>query len=142
MIKLLKASLLIFGLLTTVQAQNFKLDSLKQALELTDVDSVKVQVLNDIAFQNISINPIVAKDDVILAYEKSIKLDFQKGKARSLAVMGGVYWGFGNYKEALEAFALVKADGLGVENRADVLFKQGYSNFQLKNGLHYLSCMT
>ncbi|TDQ18795.1 tetratricopeptide repeat protein [Algoriphagus boseongensis] len=38
-----------------------------------------------------------------------------------------------NYKEALEAFALVKADGLGVENRADVLFKQGYSNFQLKN---------
>jgi tetratricopeptide (TPR) repeat protein len=38
-----------------------------------------------------------------------------------------------NYREALEGYALVNVNGLGLENKADVLFKQGYAYYQLKN---------
>ena len=38
-----------------------------------------------------------------------------------------------NYKEAIDAFALINSKSLSDANRADVFFKQGYSHFQLKN---------
>jgi tetratricopeptide (TPR) repeat protein len=38
-----------------------------------------------------------------------------------------------NYREAIEGYSLVKTNGLSDANKADVLFKQGYSYFQLKN---------
>ncbi|WP_332910589.1 tetratricopeptide repeat protein [Algoriphagus boritolerans] len=38
-----------------------------------------------------------------------------------------------NYSEAIEGYALVKTNGLAETNKAEVLFKQGYSHFQLKN---------
>ncbi len=38
-----------------------------------------------------------------------------------------------NYSEAIESFALVKPESMDAANQADVLFKQGYAYFQLKN---------
>ncbi len=38
-----------------------------------------------------------------------------------------------NYQEAIEGYALVNANGLNEANKAEVLFKQGYAYFQLKN---------
>lgn len=38
-----------------------------------------------------------------------------------------------NYKEAVDGYALVKTTSLGEANKAEVLFKMGYSYFQLKN---------
>ncbi|MDO8968141.1 tetratricopeptide repeat protein [Algoriphagus sp.] len=38
-----------------------------------------------------------------------------------------------NYREAIEGYNLVNANSLNEANKADVLFKQGYSYFQLKN---------
>lgn len=38
-----------------------------------------------------------------------------------------------NYREAIEGYALVNPNGLNEANKADVLFKQGYAYFQLKN---------
>ncbi|HSF52567.1 MAG TPA: tetratricopeptide repeat protein, partial [Algoriphagus sp.] len=38
-----------------------------------------------------------------------------------------------NYKEAVDGFALVNTNSLSEANKAEVLFKQGYSYFQLKN---------
>lgn len=38
-----------------------------------------------------------------------------------------------NYREAVEGYSLVKTTSLSEANRAEVLFKQGYSHFQLKN---------
>jgi tetratricopeptide (TPR) repeat protein len=38
-----------------------------------------------------------------------------------------------NYREALEGYQLVDATKLSPANQADVLFKQGYAHFQLKN---------
>jgi len=47
--------------------------------------------------------------------------------------MGDHFFYKKNYKEAIEGYALVNAKSLSDANRAEVLFKQGYSYFQLKN---------
>jgi tetratricopeptide (TPR) repeat protein len=62
---------------------------------------------------------------------------FDHGNHPSVATaglyMGDHFFYKKNYKEALEGYALVKSNSLGEANRAEVLFKQGYSHFQLKN---------
>ncbi len=82
-------------------AQRMQLDSLIKALDNTEIDSQRVIILNEIAFHNININPIIARDDVMIAYNEAKEINFVRGQARALVVMGGVNWGFGNYKEAL-----------------------------------------
>ncbi|MEQ8925865.1 MAG: tetratricopeptide repeat protein [Fulvivirga sp.] len=137
-------SLLAVGLLTKLNAQTYKLDSLKQQLSITKVDSVKVQLLNDIAFGNININPIVAKDDVLIAYEKAKRISYNHGIARSLVVMGGVYWGFGNYEQALAHYldALKEYQKLDdIKGRSDCLNNIGevYKKLgEYNNSLDYL----
>ena len=132
------------GLLFNLHGQNFTLDSLRQQLNSTKVDSQRVSILNEIAFNNISIDPIVAKDDVIIAYNKAVSLQFEQGKARSLAVMGSVYWGFGNYDKALKHYldALKEYQVLDdTKGRSDCLNNIGevYKKLgQYNNSLDYL----
>jgi tetratricopeptide (TPR) repeat protein len=47
--------------------------------------------------------------------------------------MGDHFFYKKNYKEAIDGYSLVNANSLSDANRAEVLFKQGYSYFQLKN---------
>lgn len=47
--------------------------------------------------------------------------------------LGDHFFNKKNYREAIEGYALVNSNSLSEANRADVLFKQGYSHFQLKN---------
>lgn len=47
--------------------------------------------------------------------------------------MGDHFFYKKNYKEALEGYQLVNSENLPDERKADILFKQGYSYFQLKN---------
>ncbi|GAA0877149.1 hypothetical protein GCM10009119_01170 [Algoriphagus jejuensis] len=47
--------------------------------------------------------------------------------------MGDHFFYKKNYKEAIDGYSLVKTNSLGAATKADVLFKQGYSYFQLKN---------
>lgn len=144
MSKICCSILLVLGFILNLQGQNYKLDSLRQALSNTDVDSIRVSLLNEIAFNNISINPIVAKDDVIIAYNNAIKLEFEQGKARSLAVLGSVYWGFGNYEKALEYYlnALKEYQNLDdTKGRSDCLNNIGevYKKLgEYNNSLDYL----
>lgn len=134
----------VFASLLSLNAQNFELDSLRQALQSTEVDSQRVSLLNEIAFYNISRDPIVAKDDVLIAYNKAVSLEFEKGKARSLAVMGSVYWGFGNYDNALKYYldALKEYQNLDdTEGRSDCLNNIGevYKKLgEYNNSLDYL----
>jgi tetratricopeptide (TPR) repeat protein len=105
---MLKIILTLFVLasltLSDTQAQKRQLDSLRVVLKSTEVDSQRVSILNEIAYQNININPAIAKDDVIIAYNEAERINYTGGQARSLVVMGGVYWGFGEYKEALSYY--------------------------------------
>ncbi|QSE95878.1 tetratricopeptide repeat protein [Fulvivirga lutea] len=142
--KLVLCSIILVGLLSNSRAQNYELDSLKQQLSLTNTDSIEVQLLNEIAFKNINVNPIVAKDDVIVAYDKATKIQYSQGIARSLAVMGGVYWGFGNYEQALAHYldALKEYQKLDdLKGRSDCLNNIGevYKKLgQYNNSLDYL----
>ncbi len=83
-------------------SQNIELDSLINLLEREQVDTVRVDILNEIAFKRININPRVALDDVRIANDNAVSLDYARGKARSLSVTGGVYWGLGDYQKSLE----------------------------------------
>lgn len=47
--------------------------------------------------------------------------------------LGDHFFNKKNYREAIEGYSLVNSNSLSEGNRADVLFKQGYSYFQLKN---------
>lgn len=62
---------------------------------------------------------------------------FDHGNHPSVATaglyMGDHFFYKKNYKDALEGYTLVKSEGLSDATKADVLFKQGYSHFQLKN---------
>ncbi|MTI41421.1 tetratricopeptide repeat protein [Fulvivirga lutimaris] len=101
MLRLRLLVILVIALFSSALAQRVQLDSLVLALKTAEDDSLRVMLLNEIAFNNISINPLVAKDDVTIAYNAAKEMEFVRGQARSLAVMGGVYWGFGNYEQAL-----------------------------------------
>ena len=68
------------------------------------VDSQYVDVLNERAFRSIASDPVAAKDDVVIAYNKATEIGYQKGMARSLTVMGGIYWNSGNYQQALSHY--------------------------------------
>lgn len=47
--------------------------------------------------------------------------------------MGDYFFYKKNYREAADGYALVKTSGFADSKKAEVLFKQGYSQFQLKN---------
>lgn len=47
--------------------------------------------------------------------------------------MGDHFFYKKNYQEALEGYQLVNSENLPDDRKADILFKQGYSHFQLKN---------
>lgn len=96
--------MLVFLSTESVTAQNRHLDSLYVELGQVQIDSQRVIILNEIAFNNIAIDPIVAKDDVVIAYDKAQEINFERGSARSLVVMGGVYWAFGNYDKSLSHY--------------------------------------
>ncbi|MEQ8244563.1 tetratricopeptide repeat protein [Fulvivirga sp.] len=135
---------LTVALFSSAKAQRVQLDSLILTLNSTDNDSLRVMLLNEIAFNNISINPIAAKDDVLIAYNAAKEINFLKGTARSLAVMGGVYWGFGNYEQALSHYldALKEYQKLDdLKGRSDCLNNIGevYKKLgEYQNSLDYL----
>ncbi len=88
-------------LITSAQTQ--KIDSLENLLQNhTQEDTVKVNLLNTIAYQFWSINP-----DKLLNYAEeasriSDKLNFKKGKAKSLLRIGTYYWTKSDFDKALE----------------------------------------
>src|SRR5690606_5290882 len=48
-------------------------------------------------------------------------------------ILGDYYFGQRNYKSAIEYYRMVNTNQTSIEQRAEVLFKTGYSFFQLKN---------
>lgn len=91
----------LFGNFISTFSQNTELNSLYARWSTVTNDQERVDILNEIAFQQIGINPLVSKDTVITAYKLAVKINYVQGEARSLGVMGGVNWGFGDYEEAL-----------------------------------------
>ncbi|MBL6448717.1 tetratricopeptide repeat-containing sensor histidine kinase [Fulvivirga sp. 29W222] len=107
MAETIKKHLLISFLLfcsSLMHAQGIKIDSLSQILENVTTDTAEVDVLNELAFAYLHVDPIASRDDVDIAYESAQRLDYEEGKAKSLNVYGGLEWALGNYNKSLEYY--------------------------------------
>lgn len=100
-----------------VFSQGKKIDSLSGILRTDQSDTARIDILNELAFAYVHVNPTAARDDVDIAYEYGKELDYEKGLALSLNVMGGIEWSLGNYNESLKYYlkSLPKYESLNDE---------------------------
>ncbi|GAA0893012.1 hypothetical protein GCM10009122_26910 [Fulvivirga kasyanovii] len=87
-----------------VHSQGDKIDSLSKILKSVAEDTAEVDVLNELAFAYLHVNPPASRDDVNIAYEAAQRLNYDKGQAQSLNVYGGLEWALGNYNQSLEYY--------------------------------------
>ncbi|UII32456.1 tetratricopeptide repeat protein [Fulvivirga ulvae] len=81
-----------------------KIDSLSQVLSSVATDTARIDVLNELAFAYLHVNPVASRDDVDIAYETAQRLTYEEGQAKSLNVYGGLEWALGNYNKSLEYY--------------------------------------
>ncbi|ELR68752.1 hypothetical protein C900_05848 [Fulvivirga imtechensis AK7] len=94
--------LILFSAL--VCAQGTKIDSLSKVLKTADTDTARIDILNELAFSYIHVDPLVARDDLDIALKASREISYRKGEAHALNVLGGVQWSLGSYEKALENY--------------------------------------
>ena len=94
----------LFSSSLPIQSQNQEIDSLTQALQGSLQDEEKVKLLNERAFSFIHHDPVKAMGDVKKALQLAKSISFKEGIARSLNVLGGIYWGQGEYDLALDSY--------------------------------------
>ncbi len=96
---------LCLGITFRIEAQSTKtLDSLNRAYELAPFDTSKILILADIAHQYRRSKPDTSALLAQKALEQSEKLNFEKGKAKSLNVIGVGHYLKGNYELALKNY--------------------------------------
>lgn len=102
MVRVFIILLLLFSF--SVFGQNQKIDSLRlEAVKDIPAES-KVDLLNEIAFLSIPIDPMSSKDEVIKAYNLANDIDYEQGQSRALVVMGGIHWSLADYNNALSHY--------------------------------------
>ncbi len=104
-ISLLIALLIVHCTLFIVQAQNTEIDSLENLLkEYTKKDTIRVNLLNETAYELYSIDIDKTFKYAKEAQEISDNLTFIKGKAKSLRLIGIYYWIKTDYSQSLDFF--------------------------------------
>lgn len=104
-ISLLLALFIVHYSLFIVQAQNPEIDSLENLLQKhQEKDTIRVNLLNEIAYKLYSININRTLKYAEEAGELADKLSFTKGKAESLKNIGIIYKSQGNYSKGLEYY--------------------------------------
>ncbi len=104
-IKLILSILIIASTAPGLNAQNAKLDSLINLLEKhKSEDTTRVNLLNDIAFSFIRIDPKKSLSYAKEALELAEKLTFIKGKAQGLNTIGVYYYKKSDYPAALDYY--------------------------------------
>ena len=97
--------LIYSSMLFVAKAQTPKIDSLENILnEHTIQDTVRINLLNEIAFQLSRKDIEKSLKYAIQANELANKLDFEKGKAKSLKLLGVYYANKSDYTKALEYY--------------------------------------
>ncbi|MDO1448378.1 tetratricopeptide repeat protein [Rhodocytophaga aerolata] len=100
--KFLRIFFLLFTLTTSVFAQSTKTDSLSRLLELSQADTSRVQLLNDLAYEYWSKEPQKTLTYAQQALALSKKISYASGEARSYQMMGVHYWQKSDYENALK----------------------------------------
>jgi len=86
-----------------VFAQKNKIDSLEIAVKSAKEDSSKINILNDLSWEQIAVGNYTQADvSANQAFHLSEKINFKKGLSLSLNNIGIIYWYQGDYPKALE----------------------------------------
>lgn len=88
-----------------MNAQQSSIDSLTNKLQRhQNEDSIKVEMLNAIAFSYINSNPGLMREYANMAQELAEKIGYAKGLARATANIASSYWASSEYEEALTLY--------------------------------------
>lgn len=96
--------LIALSISLSVSAQQAEVDSLSSLLIKLEKSTEKVDVLNELAFHYILINPSIARDNVKNAFDLARSQNYTNGTARSYSVLGSIYWSLSNYTESLNMY--------------------------------------
>lgn len=80
------------------------IDSLSNVFYTATEDTVKIAALNKLSFQYLIENTQAAMDDVLIAREMALEVDFFKGLADTHINEGAIYWSIGEYPQALSEY--------------------------------------
>ncbi|WP_299134849.1 tetratricopeptide repeat protein [uncultured Tenacibaculum sp.] len=125
--------LLLFLFIGSIQAQNFKRDSLKNELNNNiKKDSNRVKTLNDLAFYYYKKNPTQALTYVKEAKRLAAEIEFIKGQARSFFINGLIESKKSNYNESINYYneALLLYEKINRKNKVSECYaKIGFMFF-------------
>lgn len=94
------------GITMPLRAEVLLPDSIQIFLKQTPKDSSYVLKLNSIAFAFLKSNPDAGRQLAVQSLDFARAVDFRKGVARALNVIGSSYWATGNYERALNYYHL------------------------------------
>lgn len=85
---------------TSLIAQQSLPDSLLKKFENLAHDSVFIDQLNALAFDNLKSNPIMGRQLATYSQVEAQKINYTKGYARALSIIGSAYWNEGIFEVA------------------------------------------
>ncbi len=98
--------LIFVGSVMTVRGEFLLPDSVEVFLRQADKDSAYVKRLNVMAFAFMKSNPNISRELAERSMQISKSINFTRGFARALNIVGSTYWVTGNYESALNYYHL------------------------------------
>jgi tetratricopeptide (TPR) repeat protein len=96
--------LFLVGIGVSAFGQNQKIHSLQRKLNSMKPDTLRVQLLNDIAYEYWSTNPDKTREYALQGLQLSKELKYLAGQARSYQCLGIYYWKTDQHVEALTQY--------------------------------------
>jgi signal transduction histidine kinase len=136
-----KLHLFFAGLLISLNcllAQTPVADSLKKQLDAhPQEDTVRVNLLNNLAYEFRRAKPAATDSLLKLAIELADKLNYSKGKGYTLAIGGARYYAKLKYKEADSVFAISKQLLESVNDHKDMAYMfRTWASMKMDEGIH------
>jgi len=113
-------------LISSLSAQDFLPDSLRQRFALMRKDSAYIDQLNAAAFEYLKTNPSVTRSIANYVITEAPKIQYTRGYARGLVVLGSSYWYEGIYEFAQNYYLLAARQYQGIND--NVGLGQTYNN--------------
>src|SRR4030095_5679256 len=103
----------------------------------TQEDTVRVNLLNNLAYEFRRAKPTATDSLLIQSIELADKLSYTKGKGFALAILGSRYYAKLKYKEADSVFAISKQLLESVNDRKDMAYMlRTWANMRMDEGNH------
>jgi serine phosphatase RsbU (regulator of sigma subunit)/Flp pilus assembly protein TadD len=115
------------------KAQQAEIDSLENILKSNQNDSLRIEILNQLAWKNRNNRPAQSISQAKEALELANRLAFTKGQTTALSFMGVAYRNLGKFDEALAAYI----EAFNIAQKTGDTERMGYSYINIAN-IYYL----